>query len=159
MPVAGAVLSVAVIVIGGLAAEVARLSDQQMALTTRVALQQQAVMKYAQECTNQTTLNSTSLAAGATALVKFTPTEHLGVLEVSGLAPLPAGQTYQLWLIDGSGRYESGGLFQMPAAPNNQIVILIIAPRDFKDYARFGVSIEPHTRSPRPTSPATLGSL
>ena len=159
MPMTSAAFAAAVIVIGGLATEVGRLSIQKVALTTRLAQQQQAVMQYAQECTNKTMLNGTALAAGATALVRFTPTEHLGVLEVNGLASLSAAQTYQLWLIDSGGGYENGGLFQVPAAPNDQIAILIIAPRNFKDYARFGISIEPSTGSLHPTSPLALGSL
>ena len=157
--VAGAVLCMAVIAMGGLIVEVARLSTQQLGLTTRLAQQQQAIMQYAQECTNQTSLAGTPLTVGATALVRFTPTEHLGVLEVSNLAPLPATQTYQLWLIDNSGNYQTGGLFQMPALPNQQIAVLVVAPRNFKDYARFGISIEPNTGSPHPTGPLAFGSL
>jgi len=60
-------------------------------------------------------------APGATASIALLPRDAAGnwpmTLEVSGLAPLPAGQTYTLWLTRGGKLAESCGTFVVAAGP------------------------------------------
>jgi anti-sigma-K factor RskA len=76
------------------------------------------------------------------------------LLCVYDLPSLPAGKTYQVWLIR-DGQRESGGLFQVSA--DGYGALLITAPRPLRDYNGLGVTIEPAGGSPGPTTPRVIG--
>jgi len=78
---------------------------------------------------------------------------ELGTLVVDHLEPLPPGQQYQLWLING-GRI-SGGVFDVGEDGYGSLTVRAPAPLD--SYT-FGVTIEPAGGSPGPTGPRVLAS-
>jgi len=78
---------------------------------------------------------------------------ELGTLVVDHLEPLPPGQQYQLWLING-GRI-SGGVFDVGEDGYGSLTVR--APNPLDSYT-FGVTIEPAGGSPGPTGPRVLAS-
>lgn len=82
------------------------------------------------------------------------PGNQLAILCVYDLPPLPAGTTYQAWLVRGDQR-DSGGLFQVTSTGDG--ILFITAPRPLRDYNAVGVTVEPSGGSPGPTSPRVIG--
>lgn len=76
------------------------------------------------------------------------------VLILNGLAPLPADQTYELWLIPSDGDPVSAGLVQVTA--DGATVSQIPMPSQPQEFAAVGLSIEPAGGSPQPTGPIVL---
>lgn len=74
-----------------------------------------------------------------------------GILFVRGLQPLPASQTYQLWLIPAEGSPISAGLLGTDGAIAG--VHSIVIPQNAENFAAVGISIEPEGGSPLPTGP------
>lgn len=84
----------------------------------------------------------------------FYVSEREGVLVVRGLEPLAEEQAYQLWLIPAEGQPVSAGLLPLrEAGPTWQTVAI---PDGARDFAGFGISIEPALGSPAPTGPIVL---
>lgn len=77
-----------------------------------------------------------------------------GLLVLRGLPPLPAEQTYELWLIPGEGAPVPAGLVQVAADGSNTFAIALAGQPT--DYAAVGLSIEPAGGSPAPTGPIVL---
>ncbi|MEZ4640106.1 MAG: anti-sigma factor [Caldilineaceae bacterium] len=77
-----------------------------------------------------------------------------GVLILSGLAPLPPEQTYQLWLIPADGDPVSAGLIQV--TDDGVTITSINMDSRPQDFAAVGLSIEPVGGSPQPTGPIVL---
>ena len=77
------------------------------------------------------------------------------ILQASNLAPIPAGKTYELWVIpaDGSAPIPAG-LF-MPDAAGNGSLVLPSIPQGVKAKA-FGVTLEDAAGSKTPTAPILL---
>ncbi len=78
---------------------------------------------------------------------------ELGTLVVDHLEPLPAGQQYQLWLLNG-GRI-SGGVFDV--GDDGYGSLTVRAPTPLDSYT-LGVTIEPAGGSPEPTGLRVLAS-
>jgi anti-sigma-K factor RskA len=77
------------------------------------------------------------------------------VLEASNMGPLPAGKTYELWVIPSNGSAPiPAGLFK-PDATGNASLILPDLPVNVQAKA-FGVTIEQAQGSPTPTLPIIL---
>ena len=77
-----------------------------------------------------------------------------GLLVLRGLPPLPAEQTYELWLIPGEGAPVPAGLVQVGDGETHTFPIALAGqPTDF---AAVGLSIEPAGGSPAPTGPIVL---
>jgi anti-sigma-K factor RskA len=72
------------------------------------------------------------------------------MLAVRGLAPLPAGQTYQLWLIPAEGTPASAGLLGREGETVRRAVAI---PEDAGSFVAVGISIEPAEGSEAPTGP------
>lgn len=72
------------------------------------------------------------------------------ILVLHGLPPLPANQTYQLWLIPAQGAPESAGLLSIPSAEPNDLQVAL--PENALTYQAIGVSIEPAKGSDTPTA-------
>ena len=77
-----------------------------------------------------------------------------GLLVLRNLPPLPAAQTYELWLIPGEGSPIPAGLVQVAADGSNTFAIALAGQPT--DYAAVGLSIEPAYGSPSPTGPIVL---
>ncbi len=77
-----------------------------------------------------------------------------GLLVLRDLPPLPADQTYELWLIPGDGSPIPAGLVQVAEEGDSTFTIALAGqPTDF---AAVGLSIEPTGGSPAPTGPIVL---
>lgn len=86
----------------------------------------------------------------------FDPQRQQAVLNVQGLAELPPGQVYQLWLIEADETRVSGGIFN--ARDETSTASLVInSPASFDSFAGIGVTIEPEGGSDSPTGPRVFG--
>jgi len=75
----------------------------------------------------------------------------------ANLPELPAGKTYQLWLVPAQGSPISAGIFQTDPAGNGE-VILPHLPAGVEAKA-FAVTVEPEGGVPQPTGPKVLVGL
>ena len=71
------------------------------------------------------------------------------------LAVLPAGKTYQMWLIDPQGDRTSGG-FIKPEADYPFVMAVINSPKPLTDFTGLGITVEPSGGSPKPTGPRVM---
>jgi prefoldin subunit 5 len=83
--------------------------------------------------------------------------DNQGLLVLRGLEPLPADQTYQLWLIPADGSPESAGLLTVQA--NAPTWLTLPLPANVQDLAAVGVSVEPAGGSLAPTTVVLLGTV
>ncbi len=93
-------------------------------------------------------------APKALGMLAMTPDRPEAFLVVHDLPPLPAGKTYQLWLIR-DGQRESGGLFEVE--PDGENVIVVRSQQPLANYQAVEVTVEPAGGSPSPTSPRVMG--
>ena len=78
--------------------------------------------------------------------------EQLGVLlVVSNLPAVPAGSTFEMWLVPKHGAPRPAGLFR--ADPDGSAVHILGQRLDLADIAAIAVSVEPVSGAPVPTSP------
>ena len=89
----------------------------------------------------------------AWATLRYRTDGVVGLMNVGDLPTLNE-KSYQLWLVDASGKRDSGAVFMTQT--NGKASYVVVAPRRFESYVRFGVSIEPPGGSPGPTGPAAL---
>jgi anti-sigma-K factor RskA len=75
------------------------------------------------------------------------PASQSAVLVVTGLPPLEAGKTYQVWLI--AGAPVSAGLLTVDA--NGQGVLIVTSTESIGSFKSLGISVEPAGGSPQPT--------
>ena len=84
------------------------------------------------------------------------PSETRAYLVTDGLAPLPANQTYQLWLIGGTTPV-SMGTFAVDS--RGVATIVVQSDRPLQQFDAVGVSVEPAGGSPQPTNVVLLNQL
>jgi anti-sigma-K factor RskA len=77
-----------------------------------------------------------------------------GRLYVSGLPPLPAGKTYELWTIAGAAP-RPAGTFEVDQSGRGSRAV---APPDDGPVKVFAVTLEPEGGVPAPTGPMVLAS-
>jgi anti-sigma-K factor RskA len=109
------------------------------------------------ESTEAIKLNGTQQTPDAWADLRFQPDNQEAVLVVGDLPALDSDKTYQLWLVDSTGKRDTGALFN--CGSKGTAKVLVSAPRRMRDYVRFGVTIEPVGGSPGPTGPGVLRSV
>lgn len=139
-----------------LGSQVVQLTNEQAVLTQRLQRQERALAVLAGSSSEAITMAGTEVASDATALLRFDPQDTLAVFQVRDLPTSSADQSYQLWLIDSTGKRDSGAVFNIPAHTYGPVTLIVVAPRPLKDYARCGVSIEPRGGSPQPTGPTAM---
>lgn len=93
-------------------------------------------------------------APQAKGVVYLRPDANIALLHVRNLPPVPEDKAYQIWLIH-DGQRDSGGLFRVDE--KGEAVVLITAPRPLQAYQAIGITVEPATGSPGPTSPRVIG--
>lgn len=82
--------------------------------------------------------------------------DEVAVITVAGLDPLPAGQTYQVWIIDADGRPVHGGFLGITA--EGEAVGTLV--EDVSGASAVAVTVEPAGGSEQPTSdPIVSGEL
>lgn len=95
--------------------------------------------------------------AGYYGAIVYDPGLDVAVLHVRGLEPLPAGQAYQVWLIEPDGKRISGGVFQI-TGESRFVSQVIASPTALREYVGIGVTVEPARGSAAPTGPRVLGA-
>jgi anti-sigma-K factor RskA len=99
------------------------------------------------------TIKGTTAQPNAHAQLMTDPNSQSAVLVVSGLEPLPAGKTYQIWLIEGDTP-KSAGLLKVDASGAG---VSILTPQEtISSFHALGVSIEPEKGSAQPTGDIVL---
>lgn len=97
---------------------------------------------------------ATSKDVAAVARFYADPKSRQGGLVAWNLPGLPAGQTYQVWLVDAVGAYTSGGTFQVGQDSAGSILVRSRLP--LGSYRSLEVTIEPAGGSRNPSGPRVL---
>jgi hypothetical protein len=85
----------------------------------------------------------------------YLPSRGELILQANNLAPVPAGKTYELWVIPANGSAPiPAGLFRPDAAGNGSVVLPSIPPG--VNAKAFGVTLEQAEGSKTPTAPILL---
>jgi anti-sigma factor RsiW len=92
-------------------------------------------------------------ATAASAAVICDPNRTIGFIQAESLPPLADGMAYQVWLIKGEERV-SGGLFQVDDTGHGRLAFE--APEPLGAYDAIGITPEPASGSPGPTSPPVI---
>ncbi len=99
-------------------------------------------------------LAGTDKAPNATGLLVMSQDGNMGTLVVDSLPALDEAHQYQLWLIKDSQR-TSGGVFSV--SKDGYGALAISSPQPLKEFAAFGITIEPSGGSPGPTGAKVMG--
>lgn len=98
-------------------------------------------------------LPGTAEAPQARARLLGSPEEHMAVLIVSGLQPLPPERDYQLWFLR-EGKPVGSAVFDVQQSGEGQI--LVHAPGQLGQYDLAAITPEPAGGSPGPTGPIVI---
>lgn len=142
----GAMASLALVVTGLLGFQTYRFAQLN-------AQYQEAVALLADARAQLVHLDGQKASPNAWATIRYRTDSTIGLMNVGDLPALDE-KSYQLWLVDASGKRDSGAVFMTET--NGKASYVVVAPRRFESYVRFGVSIEPRGGSPGPTGPAAL---
>ncbi|HEX2903199.1 MAG TPA: anti-sigma factor [Jatrophihabitans sp.] len=112
-----------------------------------------AVSSLANQPNADLVVSSTALSHGSGTVI-WAKQEHKVVLIGRDMPALPAGKTYQLWMLPETGKAVSAGVFQPDAAGN----VAYQTDGDLSGYVKMGVSVEPAGGSAQPT-PSTVQLL
>jgi anti-sigma-K factor RskA len=96
----------------------------------------------------------TGVYAGATGVLVVSPDGRDGTLVVTGFKPLDASHQYQLWLVNDDQR-SNGGVFSV--SDDGYGSLWVYTDKPLNSYQKFGVTIEPHGGSPKPTGQKVVG--
>lgn len=100
-------------------------------------------------------LDDSDVATTATGVVFAEPNGRDVYLVANGLPPLQQDQHYQVWLFSTDDRRVSAG--QVALQADGEVRALLQTPGPFVDYVGLGLTAEPQTGSPDPTSDMVLG--
>ncbi|MBC7871955.1 MAG: anti-sigma factor [Chitinophagaceae bacterium] len=133
--------------------QVTQLQGDQQALATQLATAQVAMLPVnAGEVHHRDLLpnQEVNVNSGAHATMIWNSAREVGSLYVTGLPPLTADKTYQLWIVR-DGESVSLGVFRVDDSGTGTLVFE--SPEPIEDFQHIGVSEEPNTGSPMPTTP------
>jgi hypothetical protein len=132
---------------------VKQLRANEQALVHQLDMQRQALAILTAADSRRVVLSAEGRQArGVLLLRETTPDAVLIVLDLPQLQP---DRGYQLWLAREGGR-DDGGVFQVDARGFG--MLRIHAPNPLETYRAVGITEEPITGSPGPTSPRVIGS-
>ena len=94
------------------------------------------------------TIKGTKVQPEAQGQLIADPSSQSAVLVITGLPPLQAGKTYQVWLIAG-GKPVSAGLLRVNE--DGQGVFIVTSKEAIGSFQSLGISVEPDGGSPQPT--------
>ena len=99
----------------------------------------------------------TDTEAGSTArgVIYVDPDDDQALVTARGLAPVPDGYGYQVWLFTETGEQASAGFLPVDALGDGHA--LVTAPEAFEAFRAVGLSAEPLSGSASPTAPLALG--
>ena len=122
----------------------------------RLALQSQAFTLIMAPEARPVVLRSPKAESQARGVLLLKPEEPHAVLIVQDLPPLQQDRAYQLWLGWGDRQRDNGGVFRVDAQGFGMMSLTI--PRPFTVYQRVGITEEPASGSPGPTSSRVIGA-
>ncbi|RPJ23642.1 MAG: anti-sigma factor, partial [Chloroflexi bacterium] len=135
--------------------QVARLRSEMSALNDRLAAQSESLDKIITNMpqTNPSnvitvSLKGTEVQPQAQGQLIADPNSQSAVLVMAGLPQLQAGETYQVWLIDG-GAPVSAGL--LTVNEDGQGVFIVTSREAIGSFNSLGISVEPEGGSSQPT--------
>lgn len=148
-------LALLMLLSGFLGVEVVGLHSQQQELASRLERQTALLAAVGEGAYLRVTLPAgpAGQGSGAQATVICDPERSVGVVYAKRMPALPPGQAYQVWLIQGEQR-TSAGLFQVSADGTG--LLTFQAPLPMRRYDAMGITVEPATGSPQPTTPAVV---
>ncbi len=145
---AASVLLVAAGVLGGVVvnqnADQQKLEEQLAALDTRQS--ELTRILTAADATSKTQ----ELENGARVSLAYSVTEGMMAVTTAGLPALPSDKGYELWLISGTGAV-SAGMVDGAKADG-----MVMVSGSMKDITHFGITVEPASGSPAPTTDPIL---
>jgi len=97
------------------------------------------------------TMLTAKISTGGTAAVVMSHRDRALVFTAAGLQPLPASESYELWLMGPGGARPAGMVPGSRPAAVSPMVVSGLAAGD-----RVGLTVEPASGSPRPTSSPVL---
>jgi hypothetical protein len=131
---------------------VARLRANDQALIQQIDIQNQALALLTVPDSHRAVLSAEGSQSRGVLLLRATTPE--AVLIVLDLPVLQPDRAYQLWLVRDGGR-DNGGVFQVDARGFG--ILRIQAPMPFASYQRVGITEEPASGSPGPTTARVIG--
>ncbi len=138
-------------------AQALRLQGEQQQLLQSLATDSAAPLVINNDNHHRELVAVADTASSAQATFVWNAADQVGALVVTGLAPLPGDQTYQLWLVR-EGHVLSLGTFRVDASGAGVLVFQAAEP--ISSFQHIGISIEPLPGSPEPTTPhLVIGSL
>ena len=135
--------------------QTALVQQQWQAVQRQLAMQQQTFTLLTAPDARPVPLQSDHAESQARGILVLQPAAPNAALIVHGLPPLHQGRAYQLWLLWGDRQRDNGGVFSVDA--QGFALLRITAPRPFMSYQRVGITEEPASGSPGPTSPRVIG--
>jgi anti-sigma-K factor RskA len=135
--------------------ELLRLQSAQIAQQTADSAKAREVMDVlTAPAAQRVVLTAAKTPPSPTARAVYLPSRGALILQASNLAPVPAGKTYELWVIPVNGAPIPAGLFH-PDASGSASVVLPELPKGVPAKA-FGITIENAAGSATPTAPIVL---
>ncbi|MFN2200849.1 MAG: anti-sigma factor domain-containing protein [Caldilineaceae bacterium] len=129
------------------------LQEENRNLSLQLSNQREALALLTADGVQMARLPAASDESDAMATVRWTPDSNVAVVSAQGFPALEAGLAYQLWLIR-DGERTSGGLFTVNNEGSGTLVVQ--APDPIASFDAMGVTPEPATGSPGPTSPPVV---
>jgi len=131
-----------------LRAEISALNDALVAQSNEIEQINAKLRLVAPSAVITVSLKGTDIQPQAQGQLITDPNSQSAVLVIVGLTPLEAGQTYQVWLIQGDVPV-SAGLLKVDA--NGQGVLVLSSETPIGSFDALGISVEPEEGSPLPT--------
>ena len=157
--VIAACLAIACSILGYRVASLNDALDDELALVSNLAVKashaQQVLEVLNSPEAQRVTLSATKTPAAPTAHTVYLPDRGALVMEANNLKPIPAGKTYELWVIPASGAAPvPAGTF----TPNNEGYASVVLPKlpSGVPAKAFGITIENAGGSNTPTAPILL---
>jgi anti-sigma-K factor RskA len=142
------------VTIGQVRQEARARAEEAAALRAEVARQRELVALLGAPETRAVALAGQEPSPGARARMWWNETQRAGYFVASGLPAVPAGKTYQLWVVVTGGKPISAGIF--PVDPRGEATLRVgpipaAAPAEV-----FAVTLEPAGGLPAPSGPMYL---
>jgi hypothetical protein len=136
-------------------AQLGQLREQQQQLAARLNEQEAllAMVGAGQFVRVELPAGPAGQATNASATVVCNPGQTIGFLQAESMPPLADDMAYQVWLVKGEERV-SGGLFQVDSTGLGRLAFE--APEPLGAYDAIGITSEPASGSPGPTSPPVI---
>ena len=101
-------------------------------------------------------LRGLNVAAGAMGTLRYSFSDPIGTLTIHSMPALPPTQVYQLWCYGPSSEGDASTTFSVSMDSDDTTYVQVAAPKLFRAYVRFQITVEPSPGSNKPTGPAVM---